>query len=233
MTVERLMGMVRRINEAGTTVILVEQSLNRALSLADRCFFMERGEIRFDGPTADLMARDDLLRPVFLGAASTGLELGRPMLAFSVPEFRSRPRRLLRPRVRAAGPRAGPGVPHQPGAQLRPGPDRRHRRRVPGQAHRGLQVQLLVRPGALGRAGRLRRCHRRAGAAALVQPPPRARDGGHHRPELRAAGPDRPAVHRAAQPLRSPFRFPSISPSRSGRSSSPRPRCSPSSSLRW
>jgi ABC-type branched-subunit amino acid transport system ATPase component len=73
MTVERLMGMVRRINESGTTVILVEQSLNRALSLADRCFFMERGEIRFDGPTAELMARDDLLRPVFLGTASTGL----------------------------------------------------------------------------------------------------------------------------------------------------------------
>ena len=73
MTVERLMGMVRRINAEGTTVILVEQSLNRALNLADRCFFMERGEIRFDGPTAELMARDDLLRPVFLGTASTGL----------------------------------------------------------------------------------------------------------------------------------------------------------------
>jgi ABC-type branched-subunit amino acid transport system ATPase component len=73
MTVERLMGMVRRINEAGTTVILVEQSLNRALSLADRCFFMERGEIRFEGPTPELMARDDLLRPVFLAEASTGL----------------------------------------------------------------------------------------------------------------------------------------------------------------
>ena len=73
MTVERLMGMVRRVNEAGTTVILVEQSLNRALSLADRCFFMERGEICFDGPTTELMTRDDLLRPVFLGAASTGL----------------------------------------------------------------------------------------------------------------------------------------------------------------
>jgi ABC-type branched-subunit amino acid transport system ATPase component/sugar phosphate permease len=72
-TVEQLMGMVRRINETGTTVILVEQSLNRALSLADRCFFMERGEIRFDGPTAELMARDDLLRPVFLGTASAGL----------------------------------------------------------------------------------------------------------------------------------------------------------------
>jgi ABC-type branched-subunit amino acid transport system ATPase component len=73
MTVERLMGMVRRINEEGTTVILVEQSVNRAMSLAERCFFLERGEIRFDGPTAELLERDDLLRPVFLGTASTGL----------------------------------------------------------------------------------------------------------------------------------------------------------------
>jgi ABC-type branched-subunit amino acid transport system ATPase component len=73
MTVDRLMGMVRRINEEGATVILVEQSVNRAMSLAQRCFFMERGEIRFDGPTAELMQRDDLLRPVFLGTASTGL----------------------------------------------------------------------------------------------------------------------------------------------------------------
>jgi ABC-type branched-subunit amino acid transport system ATPase component/sugar phosphate permease len=73
MTVERLMGMVRRINQSGTTVILVEQSLNRALSLAERCFFMERGEIRFDGPTSELMGRDDLLRPVFLGSAAAGL----------------------------------------------------------------------------------------------------------------------------------------------------------------
>jgi len=74
MTVDNLMQMVRRINEAGTTVILVEQSLNRALSLAQRCFFMELGTIRFDGPTAELMARDDLLRPVFLGAAAAGLQ---------------------------------------------------------------------------------------------------------------------------------------------------------------
>jgi ABC-type branched-subunit amino acid transport system ATPase component/sugar phosphate permease len=73
MTVERLMGMVRRINEEGATVILVEQSVNRAMSLAQRCFFIERGELRFDGPTAELMGRDDLLRPVFLGTAGTSL----------------------------------------------------------------------------------------------------------------------------------------------------------------
>jgi ABC-type branched-subunit amino acid transport system ATPase component len=74
MTVERLLAMVRRINDEGTTVILVEQSVNRAMSLAQRCFFIERGEIRFDGPTAELLGRDDLLRPVFLGVASTGLD---------------------------------------------------------------------------------------------------------------------------------------------------------------
>jgi ABC-type branched-subunit amino acid transport system ATPase component len=73
MTVDLLMAMVRRINEEGTTVILVEQSLNRAVSLAQRCFFIERGEIRFDGPTAELLSRDDLLRPVFLGSATVGL----------------------------------------------------------------------------------------------------------------------------------------------------------------
>jgi branched-chain amino acid transport system ATP-binding protein len=73
MTVDKLMAMVRRINEEGTTVILVEQSINRAVRLADRCFFIERGEIRFDGPTAELLERDDLLRPVFLGAAAAGL----------------------------------------------------------------------------------------------------------------------------------------------------------------
>ena len=72
-TVDRLMDIVRRINAQGTTVILVEQSVNRAMTLADRCFFLERGEVRFDGPTAGLLQRDDLLRPVFLGSAVTGL----------------------------------------------------------------------------------------------------------------------------------------------------------------
>ena len=73
LTVDLLMAMVRRINEEGTTVILVEQSVNRAMSLAERAVFIERGEVRFDGRTVDLMERPDLLRPVFLGAAVDGL----------------------------------------------------------------------------------------------------------------------------------------------------------------
>jgi len=71
--VDRLMTIVREVNSQGTTVVLVEQSVNRAMSLAERAFFLERGEVRFDGLTADLLERTDLLRPVFLGAAVDGL----------------------------------------------------------------------------------------------------------------------------------------------------------------
>jgi ABC-type branched-subunit amino acid transport system ATPase component/MFS family permease len=72
-TVDRLMDIVRRVNADGTTVVLVEQSVNRAMSLAGRAFFVERGEVRFDGPTSELLLRDDLLRPVFLAEATAGL----------------------------------------------------------------------------------------------------------------------------------------------------------------
>ncbi len=71
--VDRLMAIVREVNAEGTTVVLVEQSVNRAMSLAEQAFFLERGEVRFDGRTADLLERTDLLRPVFLGAAVDGL----------------------------------------------------------------------------------------------------------------------------------------------------------------
>ncbi|MEY2423899.1 MAG: branched-chain amino acid transport system ATP-binding protein [Acidimicrobiaceae bacterium] len=66
MIVEQLLGIVRAINARGTTIVLVEQSVNLALTLADRAVFLERGEVRFDGSTAELLRRHDLLRPVFL-----------------------------------------------------------------------------------------------------------------------------------------------------------------------
>jgi ABC-type branched-subunit amino acid transport system ATPase component/MFS family permease len=68
--VGQLVEIVRRINAAGTTVILVEQSVNVALTLADRAVFMEKGEVRFEGRTAELLERGDLLRSVFLEGAN-------------------------------------------------------------------------------------------------------------------------------------------------------------------
>jgi len=69
--VELLLKMVRAIHEQGCTIILVEQSVNVALTVATRAYFMEKGEVRFSGPTAELLERGDILRSVFLeGAAS-------------------------------------------------------------------------------------------------------------------------------------------------------------------
>jgi ABC-type branched-subunit amino acid transport system ATPase component/predicted MFS family arabinose efflux permease len=71
--VEQLLGIVRAIHDRGTTVILVEQSVNVALTLAQRAVFMEKGEIKFSGPTSELMHRPDILRSVYLkGTASAG-----------------------------------------------------------------------------------------------------------------------------------------------------------------
>ena len=66
--VQDLLGVVERINKAGMTVLLVEQSLNIALELADRAYFMEKGEVRFEGPARELLERGDIVRSVFLEA---------------------------------------------------------------------------------------------------------------------------------------------------------------------
>ncbi len=63
-----LVGLLREIHAEGTTIVLVEQSVNVALTLADRAYFLEKGQVRFEGPTSDLLDRPDVLRAVFLSA---------------------------------------------------------------------------------------------------------------------------------------------------------------------
>jgi ABC-type branched-subunit amino acid transport system ATPase component len=70
--VEQLLPMIAAIREHGTTVIIVEQSVNLALTIAETAYFMEKGEIRFHGSTADLLARPDILRSVFLEGVGAG-----------------------------------------------------------------------------------------------------------------------------------------------------------------
>jgi len=79
--VAQLLEIVRALRDGGTTVILVEQSVNVALTVADRAYFMEKGEIRFEGPTAELLERPDLLRSVFLRAAAAEVEAEEGELA--------------------------------------------------------------------------------------------------------------------------------------------------------
>ncbi len=69
--VEQLLEIVHRMKSDGMTIILVEQSVNLALTLAETAYFMEKGQIRFNGPTRDLLERPDILRSVFLEGASS------------------------------------------------------------------------------------------------------------------------------------------------------------------
>lgn len=73
--VSQMLPIVERLSKEGVTVVLVEQSVNVALTVAHRAYFLERGEIRFSGPAAELLNRPDILRSVFLsGATSVSFE---------------------------------------------------------------------------------------------------------------------------------------------------------------
>ncbi len=64
-----LIAIVRDVNRAGVTCVLVEQSLNLAAELCGRAVFLEKGQVRFEGAPAELLERGDLARAVFLGGA--------------------------------------------------------------------------------------------------------------------------------------------------------------------
>ena len=74
--VEMLLGMVRTIHDDGATVILVEQSVNVALTLAHKAYYMEKGEIRFQGPAQQLLEEKELLQSVFLQGAAAAMPGG-------------------------------------------------------------------------------------------------------------------------------------------------------------
>lgn len=73
-----LIEVVNTIHRTGVTIIVVEQSINVALTLAQRAVFMEKGEFRFTGSTSELLERPDILRSVFIAGASAAPESQSP-----------------------------------------------------------------------------------------------------------------------------------------------------------
>jgi ABC-type branched-subunit amino acid transport system ATPase component/ABC-type branched-subunit amino acid transport system permease subunit len=71
--VASLLEVVRDLNRQGVTILVVEQSVNIATDLAERAVFMEKGQVRFSGPTAALADRSDIVRSVFLRSASSSV----------------------------------------------------------------------------------------------------------------------------------------------------------------
>lgn len=68
--VDELLAIARRIADAGTTVLMVEQNVKKALAVADRGYVLERGTLVASGPAA-LLARSSIVREAYLGAKAT------------------------------------------------------------------------------------------------------------------------------------------------------------------
>ena len=66
LVVNDIFDTIVEINKAGTTILLVEQNANKALSIADRAYVLETGRITLQG-TADELLHDDKVRAAYLG----------------------------------------------------------------------------------------------------------------------------------------------------------------------
>jgi branched-chain amino acid transport system ATP-binding protein len=68
--VREVMRLVRSIREEGTTVLLVEQNARLALTLADRAYVLEQGQIAVEGSGRELLDDPAVVR-AYLGVAPT------------------------------------------------------------------------------------------------------------------------------------------------------------------
>ena len=64
--VEQIVEIIKELHAAGTTILLVEQNAQMALSIADRAYVLGTGKITISGPAAEVLA-DDRVREAYLG----------------------------------------------------------------------------------------------------------------------------------------------------------------------
>ena len=65
--VEQIFDIIRELHRSGTTILLVEQNAQMALSVADRAYVLETGKISLSGTGAELAASDSVKRPTSAG----------------------------------------------------------------------------------------------------------------------------------------------------------------------
>ncbi len=78
--VEQLLGAIETMRQSGTAILLVEQSMNVAVAVADRVYVMDTGAVRFSGTAEELAAHPELLWSIYLQKASDALsaQVARP-----------------------------------------------------------------------------------------------------------------------------------------------------------
>lgn len=64
--VQEIFSIIKMINEAGTTILLVEQNANMALQIANRAYVLENGSIRVSGSGQELL-KSDAIKKAYLG----------------------------------------------------------------------------------------------------------------------------------------------------------------------
>jgi len=64
--VQQVFSTIREINAQGTTILLVEQNALQALSIANRGYVLQTGEVRLTGPAQDLI-KNEMVRKAYLG----------------------------------------------------------------------------------------------------------------------------------------------------------------------
>jgi branched-chain amino acid transport system ATP-binding protein len=64
--VQQVFQTIREINAQGTTILLVEQNALQALSIANRGYVLQTGEVRLTGPASDLI-KNEMVRKAYLG----------------------------------------------------------------------------------------------------------------------------------------------------------------------
>lgn len=64
--VNEIFDIIKEVSAGGTTVLLVEQNAKKALSIADRAYVLEIGNIKLEGPADELM-NNDAIKKVYLG----------------------------------------------------------------------------------------------------------------------------------------------------------------------
>ncbi len=66
--VNEIFDIIKKVSAGGTTVLLVEQNAKKALSIADRAYVLETGNIVLEGKASDLL-NDDSIKKAYLGEA--------------------------------------------------------------------------------------------------------------------------------------------------------------------
>jgi branched-chain amino acid transport system ATP-binding protein len=64
--VEQIFNIIRDINDQGTSILLVEQNAQMALSIADRAYVLETGKVVLEGPAQELLHNDTVIE-AYLG----------------------------------------------------------------------------------------------------------------------------------------------------------------------